>query len=103
MKNSTLDLITKHASVRCYKPDPVPVAVIETVLSAAQSASTSANLQAYCVVAVTDPKKRIRLSELCGNQAHIREAPVFLAWCADLARLRTRLPTARFYPGDRIC
>jgi hypothetical protein len=24
---------------------------------------------------------------MCGNQAHIREAPVFLAWCADLATL----------------
>ena len=24
---------------------------------------------------------------LCGNQEHIAQAPVFLAWCADLARL----------------
>lgn len=34
---------------------------------------------------------RTRLSKLCGNQSHILEAPVFLAWCADLARL------------DRVC
>ena len=24
---------------------------------------------------------------LCGNQEHIVQAPLFLAWCADLARL----------------
>ena len=35
--------------------------------------------------------RRARLAELCGNQAHIAQAPVFLAWCADLSRL------------DRIC
>ncbi len=44
-------------------------------------------MQAYSVVAVTDPAKRSRLAELCGNQEHIAQAPVFLAWCADLARL----------------
>jgi FMN reductase (NADPH) len=87
MNNSSLDLIHKHASVRRYKTDPLPASVIETIISAAQCASTSSNLQAYSVVAVTDARKRTRISELCGNQAHIREAPVFLAWCADLARL----------------
>jgi FMN reductase (NADPH) len=28
------------------------------------------------------------LSECCGGQHHVREAPVFLAWCADLARMQ---------------
>ncbi|MFA5872499.1 MAG: NADPH-dependent oxidoreductase [Anaerolineales bacterium] len=87
MNNPTLDLIHKHASVRRYKSDPLPASVVETIIAAAQCASTSSNLQTYSVVAVTDTGKRVRLSELCGNQAHIREAPVFLAWCADLARL----------------
>jgi FMN reductase (NADPH) len=87
MTNPTLDLIHAHASCRRYKPDPVPVPVIETIIAAGQAASTSSNLQAYSVVAVTDEAKRERLSELCGDQAFIREAPVFLAWCADLARL----------------
>jgi len=87
MNTPTLDLIHKHASVRRYKTEPLPASVIETIIAAAQCASTSSNLQTYCVVAVTDAGKLARLSELCGNQAHIREAPVFLAWCADLARL----------------
>ena len=47
----------------------------------------SSNLQTYSVVIATDAGKRVPLSEMCGNQAHIREAPVFLAWCADRATL----------------
>jgi len=87
MLNATLELIHCHGSVRKYKPDPVPLETIETILAAAQRTSTSSNLQLYSVVAVTDRAKRGRLAELCGNQEHIAQAPVFLAWCADLARL----------------
>ena len=87
MSNATLDLISRHGSVRKYRPDLVPVETIETIISAAQRTSTSSNMQAYSVVAVMDAAKRARLAELCGNQEHIAQAPVFLAWCADLARL----------------
>jgi FMN reductase (NADPH) len=87
MENSTIDLIHTHVSTRCYTTEPLTVSVVETIISAAQCASSSSNLQAYSVIAVQDAGKRLQLSELCGNQAHIREAPVFLAWCADLARL----------------
>jgi FMN reductase (NADPH) len=89
MENPTIDLIHQHSSVRYYKPDPLPSSMIETIVSAAQCASTSSNLQAYSVVAIEDAAKRAQLSKLCGNQAHVREAPVFLVWCADLARLET--------------
>jgi FMN reductase (NADPH) len=84
---STIDLIRRHGSVRSYRPDPIPVEMVESVVAAAQRSSTSSNLQPYSVVAVTSEANRARLAELCGNQAHIRQAPVFLAWCADLARL----------------
>jgi FMN reductase (NADPH) len=86
-----IDLILHHASVRRYTTDPVPKETVETIIGAAQQASTSSNLQMYSVVAVTDPEKRAHLATLCGHQASIIEAPVFLAWCADLSRL------------DRVC
>ena len=87
MTNPTLDLIHAHTSCRRYKPEAIPASVIETIVAAGQCASTSSNLQAYSVIAVTEAGKREKLAELCGDQAHVREAPVFLAWCADLARL----------------
>lgn len=82
-----LEVIHAHRSIRKYRPDPVPWEMVETIVAAAQRSSTSSNLQTYSVVAVTDPAKRARLAELCGNQDHIRQAPVFLAWCADRYRL----------------
>jgi FMN reductase (NADPH) len=91
MTNPTLNLIHTHASCRHYKTDPLPAPLIETIVAAGQRASTSSNLQCYSVVAVTDAPKRARLSELCDGQEHITEAPLFLAFCADLSRL------------DRIC
>ena len=87
MLNPTFDLIHRHGSVRKYKPDPVPRETIEAIVAAAQRTSTSSNMQAYSVVAVTEVATRARLSELCGGQAHVAQAPLFLAWCADLARL----------------
>ena len=87
MTNPTLDLILRHASARHYKPDPIPTSMIEEIVVAAQHASTSSALQAYSVIAVTMASTREKLSELCGDQDHIRQAPLFLAWCADLSRL----------------
>jgi nitroreductase len=87
MENQTINLINNHASVRHYMPDPLPASVIESITAAGQRASTSANMQAYSVVVVTETDKRKHLAELCGNQQFIAEAPVFLAWCADLARI----------------
>ena len=87
MPNAILDLIHCHGSVRRYRPDPIPAETIEALVLAGQRASTSSNLQMTSVVAVTEQATRARLAELCGNQAHIAQAPVFLAWCADLKRL----------------
>ena len=91
MPTPVIDLINCHGSVRKYRPDPVPTETIEAIVVAGQRASTSSNLQMTSVVAVTDAATRARLSELCGDQAHIAQAPVFLAWCADLQAARPRL------------
>ncbi len=85
--NSMIELMHRHGSVRHYRPDPVPRKLVETVVAAGQRAPTSSNLQMYSVVATTDAAKRQRLFELCSEQKFIRQAPVFLTWCADLSRL----------------
>jgi FMN reductase (NADPH) len=79
--------IHRHASVRKYKTDPLPKEMIETIVNAGQLASSSSNFQAYSAIAVSDDRLKGRLYELCGHQSHILEAPVFIAWCADLSRL----------------
>ena len=76
-----------HRSVRAYKPDPLPPGTLERLIAAAQSASTSSNLQTWSVVTVEDPAKKEVLYQITGGQRHIRQAPVVLAWLADLHRL----------------
>lgn len=85
--NDTLATLLNHRSVRAYLPDPIDEGALELIVSAAQSASTSSNIQAWSVIAVRDPGRKARLAALSANQKQIIEAPVFLVWVADLSRL----------------
>ncbi|WP_343712376.1 NADPH-dependent oxidoreductase [Inquilinus sp.] len=86
--NDVTALILSHRSVRAFRPDAVPAGTIETLVAAAQSASSSSNLQAWSVVAVEEPAHKARLAGYAGGQDFIRQAPLFLVWLADFARLR---------------
>ena len=54
--NETLETILNHRSVRGFLPEALPPNTIELLTAAAQSASTSSNLQVWSVVAVQDPR-----------------------------------------------
>ena len=85
--SETIEVLHNRVSVRAFKPEPVSEAQIEAVLRAALRAPTSSNIQAYSVVVVRDAESRRRLSVATGNQPHVAETPVFLAFCADLSRI----------------
>ena len=85
--NQTLETLLSHKSIRAYLADPLPTGTIEQLVVAAQSASSSSNLQTWSVVAVEDVERKAKLAALANNQAHILQAPVLLVWLADLARL----------------
>lgn len=85
--NDTLTAILSHRSVRRYLPTPLPRGALELIIAAAQSASTSSNLQAWSVVAVEDAAHKARLAALAGRQKHIEHCPLFLIFLADLFRL----------------
>ncbi|QHT60886.1 oxygen-insensitive NADPH nitroreductase [Paenibacillus lycopersici] len=87
--NETIHLMRRHRSIRQFASTPVSEEQLELMLSAAQAASTSSNIQAYSVVGVRSEAGRSRLAELTGNQKHVAQAPLFLVWCADLNRLQT--------------
>lgn len=85
--NECLTTLLSHRSIRAYLPKPVPSGTLELMVAAAQSAATSSNLQTWSVVAIEDAQRKEKLSQLAGNQAYIRQCPLFLVWLADLARL----------------
>ena len=85
--NDTIDQLLDHRSVRAFTGQPLPEGTIETLIAAAQSASTSSNLQVWSVVAVQDADRKSRLSALAGNQPYIHQAPLFFVWLADMSRV----------------
>lgn len=84
--NATIDLLMRHRSIRRFKSTPIAEEVLHTIVQAAQRASTSSNVQAYSVIAVTDSQLKQQLAEISGNQQNVLECPLFLVWCADLYR-----------------
>ena len=91
--NDTIHLLMNHKSIRKYKNEAVTEEQLEQIIAAGQMASSSSNVQAYSVIAVTDSKLKAKLAGLAGNQAYINESPVFLVWCADMYRLRETAAT----------
>ena len=87
--NPVLETLIGHRTVRHFLPKPLPEGAIELIVAAAQSASSSSNLQVWSLVTVENPETKARLSEFAGGQKHIREAPLFIAWLADLRRIRS--------------
>lgn len=85
--NEVLDTILNHRSVRAFIPRPLPEGTLELLIAAAQSASSSSNLQFWSVVTVQESGHKSRLAELAGQQPFIRDAPLLLVWLADLSRL----------------
>ena len=85
--NEVLETVLRHRSVRGFLPRKLAEGTLELLIAAAQSASTSSNLQFWSVVAVQEPERKSRLAELAGQQQFIRDAPLLLVWLADLSRL----------------
>ncbi|MEX0695148.1 MAG: NADPH-dependent oxidoreductase [Rhodospirillales bacterium] len=86
--SETITVLKNRQSIRKYAETPVSDAHVDSILSAALRAPTSSNLQAYSVIVVRDPDIKSRLAVPCGNQKHIIDCPVFLAFCADLTRIK---------------
>lgn len=80
--------ILQHRSVRAFDDKPLPANTVPTLVAAAQSGSSSSNLQVWSVVAVQDPEHKRQLAVWANDQDFIRQAPLFLVWLADLSRVR---------------
>lgn len=73
---------------RKYRTEPVPDPVLDAVLAAAQSAPSKSDLQQYSIVVLTDPGPIGRIADWIGSMPWIKDAPVFLLFCADIHRGR---------------
>lgn len=81
-----IPLLLAHRSVRAFDGVPLDDIVVDTLVAAAQSASTSSNLQSWSVVVIRDGALKDAVATLAGDQQFIRDAPLFLVFVADWAR-----------------
>ncbi|WP_338472258.1 NADPH-dependent oxidoreductase [Niallia sp. XMNu-256] len=84
--NEVIKSLLSHRSIRAYEDKPVEDEQLEQIVQTVQAAPNWINGQQFSIVAVKDPERKKRLAQLCGNQKHIEEAPVFFVFCADFYR-----------------
>lgn len=87
-RSAQLAALLDRRVTRRYRPDPVPAPVLDAVLAAAQSAPSKSDLQQYSIVVLTDPGPIGRIADWIGTMPWIKDAPVFLVFCADIFRGR---------------
>ena len=87
--------MTEHTSIRRYTEAPVTDEERSAVEDAVRAASSSCFLQVVSVVRITDPALRDDFARLSGNQPHVKSAPEFWIFCADLSRDVARCPNAK--------
>ncbi len=100
-ESEVLRMLLSHKSVRRFKSDALPAGALEMLGTAAQSAASSSNLQTWSVVVVADPTRKDAAAKLSGDQDFIRQAPLFLVFCADLSRL-TAVSAREQMPGAAL-
>lgn len=78
--------LLSRRSIRLYKDEPVPDALIDALIACAQSAPTKSNLQQYSIIVVSDPAVRKALAPWCPRTRILETVPALLVFCADMRR-----------------
>jgi nitroreductase len=85
-----LGFLTRRTSVRTYSSEEVSEEEIEYFLQCASTAPSAGNLEAWDVVIVREEDTRFALAEAAFEQAHLEQAPVIFAVCANYVRSMSR-------------
>jgi FMN reductase [NAD(P)H] len=83
-----LAMLLDRRVTRRYRPDPVPDALLDTVLAGAQSAPAKSDLQQFSILVTHDPTKIAAIADAIGTMPWIKDAPVLLLFCGDIRRGR---------------
>lgn len=87
--NPVIQTLLNHRSIRRFTDERISADELNTIIAAAQHAPNWVNLQLVSIIAVENPEHRKKMSDLCGGQAHVAQAPLFLIFCADYNRVAT--------------
>ena len=93
------DTLLNHRTIRKYKTDPIPNAIMDYILEAGTRASTTGNMQLYSIIVTADGEMKEKLSPCHFNQPMVKEAPVVLTFCADFNRFNLWCRQRKAEPG----
>ena len=79
---NAIALMQRHRSIRMYQAKRVSEEHIHPAVASGQMASSSSNIQSYCLIRITDPRKRQTLVELTGEE----RAAFFNNFCTNEVR-----------------
>ena len=91
MDDGLIKLLQSHRSIRKYQAREIDPDLLESILIAGQSASTSSHIQAVSMIRVDEPSLRSEFIEISGGQPYIGSCSEFLVFCADFHRNQERI------------
>jgi nitroreductase len=78
-----LEAIRIRRSIRKYRPEPIPVEKLETILKAARLAPSAGNRQPWCFVVVEDRERRKALAKAANDQTFLSDAGAIVVAISD--------------------
>lgn len=94
-----MESMKNRRTIRKYKQDDVPAALLNELLEESFRASTMGNMQLYSVVVTRDAEMKSRLAPAHFNQPMVTSAPVVLTFCADFNRFSKWCEQRKAVPG----
>ena len=94
-----MDSIKNRRTIRKYKTQDIPAALLNEMLETAFRAATMGNMQLYSVVVTRDAEMKAKLAPAHFNQPMVTSAPVILTFCADFNRFSKWCRQRKAEPG----
>lgn len=94
-----MDSIKNRRTIRKYKTQDIPAALLNEMLETAFRAATMGNMQLYSVVVTRDAEMKAKLAPAHFNQPMVTSAPVVLTFCADFNRFSKWCRQRKAEPG----
>lgn len=87
MASRVYEIARRHRSIRSYSGG-VPDDHLNIIIETARRAPSAWGFQPYTITIVRDRTLLERLAEAVGGQRHVAEAPVFLVFSVDFAKIK---------------
>lgn len=90
LTKNVIEAIEERRSVRQFKQDPVPEAVVSRIIECGLKAPSAGNIQPWQFWVIRRPGLKAALAEAAFGQEFVEQAPVVIAILAEPARSATR-------------